>query len=101
MKKPFEEFKSFIKGKKVAVVGIGVSNIPLIRFLVKLGAEVTAFDKKSKEDLGEIAEEFEITRAKRIAIANYFYDFDDIYNFTTLTTDSNTQLLKEKAEIIL
>ena len=55
MKKPFEEFKSFIKGKKVAVVGIGVSNIPLIRFLVKLGAEVTAFDKKSKEDLGEIA----------------------------------------------
>lgn len=59
MKKPFEEFKSFIKGKKVAVVGIGVSNIPLIRFLVKLGAEVTAFDKKSKEDLGEIAEEFE------------------------------------------
>ena len=59
MKKPFEEFKSFIKGKKVAVVGIGVSNIPLIRFLVQLGAEVTAFDKKSKDDLGEIAEEFE------------------------------------------
>ncbi|WP_066889749.1 UDP-N-acetylmuramoyl-L-alanine--D-glutamate ligase [Clostridium nigeriense] len=59
MKKPFEEFKGFIKGKKVAVVGIGVSNIPLIRFLVKLGAEVTAFDKKSKVELGEIAEEFE------------------------------------------
>ncbi|MBD7913839.1 hypothetical protein H9660_01630 [Clostridium sp. Sa3CUN1] len=51
--------------------------------------------------LDKIAEEFEITRAKRIAIANYFYDFDDIYNFTTITTDSNIQLLKEKAEIIL
>ena len=32
MKKQFSEFKEFIKGKNVAVVGIGVSNIPLIRF---------------------------------------------------------------------
>ena len=59
MKKPFEEFKKYIKGKKVAVVGIGVSNIPLIRFLVNLGAYVTAFDKKSREELGEIADEFD------------------------------------------
>ncbi|MDV4150271.1 UDP-N-acetylmuramoyl-L-alanine--D-glutamate ligase [Clostridium sp. AL.422] len=58
MKKPFEEFKEYIRGKKVAVVGIGVSNIPLIRFLVKLGAKVTAFDKKSREELGNIADEF-------------------------------------------
>ena len=59
MKKPFDEFKEFIKGKKVAVVGIGVSNIPLIRFLVKLGAKITAFDKKSREELGEVADEFD------------------------------------------
>jgi UDP-N-acetylmuramoylalanine--D-glutamate ligase len=30
MKKDFQEFKDFIKGKNTAVVGIGVSNIPLI-----------------------------------------------------------------------
>ncbi len=59
MKKDFNEFKEFIKEKNVAVVGIGVSNIPLIKFLVKLGAKVTAFDMKSAEDLGEIAKEFE------------------------------------------
>lgn len=59
MKKQFTEFKDFIKGKKVAVVGIGVSNIPLIRFLVKLGANVTAFDKKDREELGDIAKEFD------------------------------------------
>ncbi len=29
MKKNFNEFKEFIKNKNVAVVGIGVSNIPL------------------------------------------------------------------------
>ena len=56
--KDFCEFKNFINGKKVAVVGIGVSNIPLINFLVKLGANVTGFDIKSEEALGDIAVDF-------------------------------------------
>ncbi|MCI7443574.1 MAG: UDP-N-acetylmuramoyl-L-alanine--D-glutamate ligase, partial [Clostridium sp.] len=58
MKKDFNEFKTFIKGKKVAVVGIGVSNIPLINFLYKLGANVTAFDMKTESELGEVAQDF-------------------------------------------
>ena len=58
MKKDFNEFKSYIRNKNVAVVGIGVSNIPLIEFLVKLGAKVSAFDKKSEEELGEVAIKF-------------------------------------------
>ena len=56
--KNFKEFKDFINSKNVAVVGIGVSNIPLINFLVKLGAKVTAFDMKEEKELGKIAEEF-------------------------------------------
>lgn len=59
MKKDFNDFREFIKNKKVAVVGIGVSNIPLINFLVELEAKVTAFDMKSKEELGEVAIDFE------------------------------------------
>ena len=58
MKKNFSEFKEFIKNKKVAVVGIGVSNIPLIKFLVKLGADVSAFDIKDEKTLGNIADDF-------------------------------------------
>ncbi|WP_409069053.1 UDP-N-acetylmuramoyl-L-alanine--D-glutamate ligase [Clostridium sp. FAM 1755] len=59
MKSDFSKFKDYIKYKKVAVVGIGVSNRPLIKFLVKLGAEVTAFDKKHREKLGSISSELE------------------------------------------
>ncbi|EJO5347453.1 UDP-N-acetylmuramoyl-L-alanine--D-glutamate ligase [Clostridium botulinum] len=59
MKRNFSEFKDFIKYKKVAVVGIGVSNRPLIKFLVKLGAKVTAFDKKNRDKLGSISAELE------------------------------------------
>lgn len=58
MKKDFSEFKQFIKSKKVAVVGIGVSNIPLIDFLLKLGAKVSAFDKRTEEEIKDVALRF-------------------------------------------
>ena len=58
MKKDFIEFKKFIDNKNVAVVGIGVSNIPLINFLLELGAKVSAFDMKTEHELGEIAKDF-------------------------------------------
>lgn len=58
MRKNFNEFKEFIKNKNVAVVGIGVSNIPLIEFLVKLEAKVTAFDKKNSNELEEVVNKF-------------------------------------------
>ena len=46
-------FEKDIKGKRVTVIGIGISNLPLIKYLVKLGAKVTACDKREKEKLGE------------------------------------------------
>ncbi len=71
MKKDFSEFKEFIKNKKVAVVGIGVSNIPLIKFLVKLGAVVSAFDIKDEKALGDIADEFKELGVKLILGEGY------------------------------
>lgn len=55
MKRDFNEFKEYIKAKKTAVLGVGVSNRPLIDLLIKLGAKVTAFDKKTEEQLGKVA----------------------------------------------
>lgn len=48
-----EEFKENVKDKKAAVIGVGVSNTAVIKFLISRGVEVTAFDKKTKEQLGE------------------------------------------------
>ncbi len=45
------EYKNYIKGKTCAVLGVGISNIPLIRFLVENGAKVTARDKKTREQI--------------------------------------------------
>ena len=44
------EFKAFISGKKVAVLGVGISNRPLIRYIHSLGAMITAFDVLDAED---------------------------------------------------
>lgn len=49
-----KEYKEGLKGKYVSVIGVGVSNIPLIKFLLEGGAAVTAHDKRTAEGLGEI-----------------------------------------------
>ena len=39
------EFNNYLKGRKVAVIGLGISNIPLIDYLRKYKAQLTVFDK--------------------------------------------------------
>ncbi|MBW9147288.1 UDP-N-acetylmuramoyl-L-alanine--D-glutamate ligase [Clostridium sp. CM027] len=100
MKKDFNEFKEFIKGKKVGVVGIGVSNIPLIHFLVKLKAVVTAFDKKNYSLLGQVAIDFEEEGVKLVLGEDYLDDltgFDVIFKTPSMRVD-NPALLKAKKE---
>lgn len=45
MNEKLEQFKREIVTKKVAVLGIGISNAPLIKYLGRLGVKVTAFDR--------------------------------------------------------
>lgn len=45
------EFNNYLNGKKVAVIGLGVSNIPLIDYLHNFKAIVTVFDKRNIDDI--------------------------------------------------
>ncbi len=47
------------KGKKIAVIGIGVSNTPLIELLLRHGCDVTACDRSTRDKLGETAARLE------------------------------------------
>ncbi|MCB2294865.1 UDP-N-acetylmuramoyl-L-alanine--D-glutamate ligase [Clostridium algoriphilum] len=100
MEKDFNEFKEIIKGKRVGVVGIGVSNIPLIRFLVDLQAVVTAFDKKSYSMLGNVATDFEKIGVKLVLGEDYLNDltgFDVLFKTPSMRID-NPAFLKAKQE---
>lgn len=46
---PFVALRNWIANKKIAVVGLGKSNIPLLRFLSRFTKEITAFDKRALE----------------------------------------------------
>lgn len=48
-----------LKGINAAVVGLGISNVPVVRFLRSLGASVTACDRKSARELGTTYQELE------------------------------------------
>ena len=54
-----QEYLTSLKGKRVAVLGIGVSNTPLIKMLLRAGVKVTACDKSDRVRLGEVADELE------------------------------------------
>ncbi len=46
-------FRESIKGRNITVIGIGISNMPLIEYLCAAGAKVTACDRRGREKLGE------------------------------------------------
>lgn len=45
-----EKFNKFLDGKKVAIIGLGVSNYPLLDYFYDKNAKVTVFDKKQLSD---------------------------------------------------
>ncbi len=48
-----EEFNEYIKFRKVAIIGLGVSNIPLLDYLYKKKANVTVFDERNIDDISK------------------------------------------------
>ena len=49
--KKLEEFNKFLENRKVAVIGLGVSNLPLLDYLHDKKAKVTVFDKRTIDEL--------------------------------------------------
>ena len=45
------EFNNYLKNRKVAIIGLGVSNIPLIDYLHDCKSNVTVFDGKEIDDI--------------------------------------------------
>ena len=48
------EYLETLRGKSIAVIGMGVSNTPLIRTLLRAELKVTVCDKSPRERVEEI-----------------------------------------------
>ena len=49
----FDQYFNALRGKKIAVLGLGVSNRPLVRLLLEYGCDVTGCDRVTREKLDE------------------------------------------------
>ena len=94
-----DEFKNSVKGKNITVIGIGISNLPLIKYLVSLGANVKACDKRSKEDLGKNYDELKELNVTFNLGDNYLEDiYADIIFKTPGMRFDNLYLLRAKEQ---
>ena len=48
-----EEFNEYIKFRKVAIIGLGVSNLPLLDYMHDKKARVTVFDERNIEAISK------------------------------------------------
>lgn len=77
------EYVDSIRNKKVTVIGIGVSNTPLIDLLLAENVSVTACDKRTREEMGEQALSLEQRGCKLHLGADYLEDLDADIIFRT------------------
>ena len=77
----FEEYLTSLQGKTVGVIGVGVSNRPLIEKLLERGIDVTARDKK--ENLGELGQALTAQGCKLRLGSGYLADLHEDVIFRT------------------
>lgn len=77
------EYIDIIKNKRIAVIGIGVSNEPLIELLLNNGCHVTACDKRSMEEMGEEGQKLAALGAKLKLGPDYLEGLDQDIIFRT------------------
>ncbi len=67
-----DEFNEYLKNRKVAIIGLGVSNIPLIDYLRKYKADVTVFDKRTIEDIDKSVMDKVVEYGMEFSIGRYY-----------------------------
>jgi UDP-N-acetylmuramoylalanine--D-glutamate ligase len=92
------EYLKSLHGKSVSVIGIGVSNIPLIRLLLEAGIPVRARDKRPAGEFGKELSELEQMGAVFILGPDYLKDLNENVIFRTPGLSPNTPELKRASE---
>ena len=87
-----------LKGKRVLVLGVGVSNRPLVRLLLRYGIDVTCCDKTPREKLDPEVLELESAGAKLHLGENYLEGLEGDVVFRTPGLHPDTPQIKALRE---
>ena len=92
-----------IKNKRIGVIGIGVSNLPLIIKLLESGCDVTACDKRTAEAMGEDYDKLAAMGAKFMLGEDYLenLDFDIVFRTPGLMPfDEHLERVRQRGGIV-
>ena len=70
----YEMFKGMVAGKKVAVLGLGVSNLPAIEFLHNHGAKVVGCDKNYRDNFDDKTYEYLTKYCEALKLGDNYLD---------------------------
>ena len=86
-----EEFNKNLKDKKIAIIGLGVSNAPLIEYLNNYGAIITVFDKREEgkidKNILEQVTKYNISKQFGKNYLSKLKDFDIIFKSPSCRPD--------------
>ena len=83
METHFEDYFRRLQGKRIAVLGLGVSNRPLVRLLLEFGCDVTGCDRTDREKLDQEVLDLEKAGCKLRLGENYLSDVEADVVFRT------------------
>ncbi|MGE4485398.1 MAG: UDP-N-acetylmuramoyl-L-alanine--D-glutamate ligase [Oscillospiraceae bacterium] len=83
MKIRLSEYVDTIRDRKIDVIGVGVSNTPLIIHLLRKGCRLTVRDKSPRDKLGAVADEIESLGGKLILGDGYLQNINADVIFRT------------------
>ena len=98
-----ENYIDSIRNKRIAVIGYGVSNRPLVNLLLSAGCRVTVCDQRSREKLGTSADELESSGAELCLGSEYLNTLDHELIFRTpglMPFDKHLQSARERGAVI-
>lgn len=100
----YNEYLQYIKDKNVGFLGIGRSNMPLIRILAAHGVRLTARDRKEKEQIGDFYKELEGLKVAVKCGSDYLKDLsehDILYKTPAIRPDLPEILKAEETGTLL
>ena len=92
------EYLEELSGRSVTVIGMGISNVPLIKMLLRAGVKVTVRDKANREKVADLAQELESLGATLVLGPDYLKDLDGELIFRTPGLSPNTPELAQAVE---
>ncbi|MBQ8910085.1 MAG: UDP-N-acetylmuramoyl-L-alanine--D-glutamate ligase [Oscillospiraceae bacterium] len=90
----YDEYFRSLRGKKILVMGLGVSNRPLVRMLLAYGCDVTGCDKTPQENFDDELRELEALGCKMKVGEGYLNDLSADIVFRTPGMHPNIPALK-------